>query len=283
MKKLAAGYFLSAFNALCLTPLVLILIYPTIVTYPASIVLRGLGWRSLKQLIGKTAVAYIGIWVFGGLTYLLALTSLVLSVSEMLPVAAFFWTVYSMLEAMLYVVSARRLAVTMFYGSLVSLVGVALFDLIVFTGLVREVQRNQALELVYFGAGALVASALNSAVASLRIKRREVVSASRYHTILPLSRYTSPPSQAFERTAVGPQPLLTVEVLRRGRGIVCASCRSVNPFNAYACTTCGMEFVKAVAGLKCPVCGAPFSLAKKIEARRYLCGQCASTLLVKGR
>ncbi|MEM2237187.1 MAG: hypothetical protein QXR26_01600 [Candidatus Caldarchaeum sp.] len=282
MKKLAAGYFLSAFNSLSLSPLGLILIYPALFTYPVSIVLRGFGWRGVRHRLGGIGVAYVGIWSLGAVTYGFVLVSLAGEVSELLSAAAVCWSLYSVLEAVLYIKAARNLDVSLFYISPVSLVGVASFDFILFGGRMDGLRQGQTPQELYLGVAALFFSALASAIASLQVKQYGHLPTIPRPAQLPPSRQEASTQPAFQRKAVYGKPLLTVEVVRRSSGVVCRSCRAVNPADAYECWSCGMRFAKAETGLRCPVCRAPFSLARRVEARRYLCGQCASTLYLRG-
>ncbi|MCS7158804.1 MAG: hypothetical protein N0A16_13920, partial [Blastocatellia bacterium] len=67
----------------------------------------------------------------GGVTYVFILASLIVEFEWGLPLAAASWTVYSISEAGIYVSAARATGARLFYGSPVSLVGVAVVDIIV--------------------------------------------------------------------------------------------------------------------------------------------------------
>ncbi|MCS7145109.1 MAG: hypothetical protein NZ938_00230, partial [Aigarchaeota archaeon] len=62
MKSLSIGYFLSVVNALIFI-FPTLLFYPVLATYPASIALRGIGWRFLRHRLGTLAQLYPAIWV----------------------------------------------------------------------------------------------------------------------------------------------------------------------------------------------------------------------------
>ncbi|MDW8083604.1 MAG: hypothetical protein RMI49_00170 [Candidatus Caldarchaeum sp.] len=283
LKKLAIGYFLSAFNNLCLTPLVMFLIYPALITYPTSIILRGLGWRSLKDQVRGAQLSSTTLWVLGGITYAFIILSMAAELENGLLIAAFSWTVYSLVEAAAYVSAARSLGSRLFYVSPISLVGVAVVDLIALNTRgnlnVADVS-GMVGNMLYLGVGALILSALFSAVASFTLQPRPLI---KTQTTIP----SLPPTTRAEqmrpesRTAVHPKPRLVLEVLRRNDFITCRRCKTLNPVEADECSSCGYLFAKQSAGLVCPVCHAPFSMAKMVAQRRFLCGQCASTLMVK--
>ncbi|MDW8062565.1 MAG: zinc ribbon domain-containing protein [Candidatus Caldarchaeum sp.] len=284
MKKLAFGYFLSAFNSLCLTPLVIYLIYPALVTYPMSIFLRGYGWRSVKDQLSVAKALSPLIIALGGVTYVFILASLIVEFEWGLPLAAASWTVYSISEAGIYVSAARATGARLFYGSPVSLVGVAVVDIIVLnirnTPLFTEVGETFG-NFLYVGVGALVLSALLSAVASLKLKPRTALTVEKRYPALP-SRSTSTEGPIHhEYPTPRPLPRIQVEVLRQSTSVVCKNCRTINPVDAAECFSCGRPFAKASTGLKCPVCQAPFTMAKLLAPNRFLCGQCASTLDLK--
>lgn len=289
MKKLAAGYFLSAFNALTLSPLALIILYPALVTYPVSIVLRGLGWRSLKGRVGMVGGLYLLLLLLGLSTFGLILTAFLtegianpqLGGRNALLLALALWNIYSVAEALIYFRAARDLGKRLFYASPVSLVGVANIDLIAINFLGQGIPQTNVQDIYFYvGVGALVISALASAVASLTIPSFTEQQYRKSYPALPSTARMSPPPTKT-RQAAQAHSQLVVEVIRRGDGVICKTCHTLNPVKASSCSKCGQPFIKAESGLRCPVCGAPFSATRKLVENRYLCSQCTSTLSLK--
>ncbi|MEM3096736.1 MAG: zinc ribbon domain-containing protein [Nitrososphaerota archaeon] len=289
VKRLAIGYFLSAFNALVFIPLfTLYVLYPSLVTYPISIVLRGLGWLGLRQRLGFLGYSYIALWTLGIITFI----SLILSLSETFKPAIFIavaaWTFYSIFEAMLYIVAARNLGTMVFYISPVSLVGVASTTILVLTlspvgalphGGVSGVWGS----LLYVAGISLFISATSSATASLRISSPHPLqppSPSR-SSLLQTTHLRTP---AQEKPIAGRPmqgPLIQIQVLSLGNALICSGCGTASPLTALTCISCGISFKKAETGLRCPVCKAPFSMASRIGERNFVCGQCFSDLIIQ--
>ncbi|MFN3804474.1 MAG: hypothetical protein ACK4SY_05420 [Pyrobaculum sp.] len=141
MKVLAVGYFLSAFNALALTPLGLYLFFPALVTYPVSIVLRGLGWRRLRERLGSLGSLYMALWTLGPVTYISILLSFFGEVRPLIYLATATWAFYSILEATLYVTAAKNFT-KVFLLSPISLVGVALVTISVVNATLPPVSKD---------------------------------------------------------------------------------------------------------------------------------------------
>lgn len=275
MKKLAIGYILSAFNCLSLTPLAIYLLFPAMVTYPVSIVLRALGWRDVRRGTGVGSASYLVIFLLGVVTFLLVLLTFTEALPrEALQIAALSWTFYSVAELYLYNSAARNLGARTFHLASVNIIGVASIDYVAFTVLPASVQSfpEEVGGFLYIGAGLLIVSALAAAVASTNIN---ITRSTTLQTIpkLPPAANTSP----IQRQA---QPLLKLEPLREGSQKTCPKCRAANPLKARTCSGCGAALAVEI-GLKCPVCDAPFAYAKKLRMDRYICGICGSTLVVK--
>ncbi|MEM0349127.1 MAG: zinc ribbon domain-containing protein [Candidatus Caldarchaeum sp.] len=275
MKKLAIGYVLSAFNCLSLTPLAIYLLFPTMLTYPFSIVLRGLGWREVRRRTGIGSASFVVIFLLGFATFLVVLLTFIETMPrEALQIAALTWTLYSVAELYLYNSAARNLGVKTFHAASVNILGVASIDYVAFTVLPGSLQSfpEEIGGFLYLGAGVLIVSALAAAIASGKI------SATHYRTLETFPQLPPPvKTSSIQRPA---QPLIKLEPLREGSQKTCPKCRTANPLTAKICSECG-AVLAGETGLRCPVCDAPFSYAKKLRKDRYLCGLCGSTLLIK--
>ncbi|MEM4573703.1 MAG: zinc ribbon domain-containing protein [Candidatus Caldarchaeum sp.] len=277
MKTLTAGYLLSAFHALNFTPAVFVTFYPSLVTFPASIILRGVGWRRLKPRISdKASVSYV-IWAFGLLTYIFLLLELTEVIEGALMIAAISWTIYSLAEAFLYLSAASIFNILVFRISPISLAAVAVIDFLVLT---RQVAINMPssadpiVQLIYVAAALLFVSAVSAGYASSKITPIERSLTPRKHAYLPPGSPTVETRKTTSREVAKPQ----LKVIRSNSYKICPSCRHRNPVETDFCTTCGAYFEVNYSGLACPICSAPLSMAKSLANRRYLCGVCASTI-----
>lgn len=277
MKTLSAGYFLSAFHALNFTPAVFVTIYPSLITFPVSIVLRGLGWTRLKSRMGGTASASYLVWILGLLTYVFLLAEFSETFGGALKIAAATWTIYSALEAFLYLSAAKTFEVTIFRIAPISLAAVAIIDFLIFTNMVSIRMAETAdpiVQLIFAAAGFMFVSAVSAGVAAAKIKPLEVTVSSKKQVYLPPGPVARQPIASVKVTAVRP----SVKVIRPSKTILCPSCRYKNPVENEVCVVCGAAFPKAYSGLACPVCQGPLTMAKPLSNRRYLCGVCASTI-----
>lgn len=227
MKKLAIGYLLSAFNCLSLTPLAIYLLFPAMVTYPVSIVLRALGWRDVRRGTGVGSASYLVIFLLGVVTFLLVLLTFTEALPrEALQIAALSWTFYSVAELYLYNSAARNLGARTFHLASVNIIGVASIDYVAFTVLPASVQSfpEEVGGFLYIGAGLLIVSALAAAVASTNIN---ITRSTTLQTIpkLPPAANTSP----IQRQA---QPLLKLEPLREGSQKNLPKMQSSQPFES---------------------------------------------------
>jgi hypothetical protein len=301
MRILSSGYFLSAFNALVfIFPTVIF--YPVLATYPASIVLRGWGWRSLRSRLGPLGVLYPAIWGLGALTYLALILSFLEIFREGIWVALAAWVVYSILEASLYLRAAGKLRIRLLYASPVSLAGVSAIvaSIVMIWGSSKfpsEIRYGDLTPLFFGGAACLVASALITAVAALQIRAEKPTGERELESLLvTLPRYSSAaatqspqPTQPTARpkgaltAGTSRTALIGLEVVSRSDTLVCLKCGASAPIGAVNCPECGERFRKAASGLRCPVCEAPFSIAKPISAGHYVCGQCFSDIRVVRR
>ncbi len=296
MRSLSLGYFLSAVNALVFF-FPTILFFPALVTYPASIVLRGWGWRSLRSRLGPVGLLYTAIWCLGVLTYLALTLSFLEMFRDGIWVALAAWAVYSILEASLYLRAAGKLRIRLLYASPINLAGVGTLGALIVMmwsqfRFPSEVRYGDLTPLFFGGAACLVASALITAVAALQIRAEKPTGERELESLLvtlprstppqPPTRPTTRPKEALtartSRTA-----LIGLEVVSRGDMLVCPKCGASAPIGAESCPECGERFKKAASGLRCPVCEAPFSVAKPISAGHYVCGQCFSDIRVVSR
>ncbi|MEM0382505.1 MAG: zinc ribbon domain-containing protein [Nitrososphaerota archaeon] len=303
MKSLSIGYFLSVVNALIFA-FPTVMFYPALITYPPSIILRGIGWRKVSKRPGTLGRLYPAIWGLGAVTYASLFLSYFGVFEYGLWTALAAWTMYSALEAAIYLSAARRLRIRLFYASPISLIGVAIIVALVimssevfqFTGVVRYGE----LAYLFLGSSAcLAASAIVTALASLKIGAEKPVGGEELESLLVSrpqptaatiqTRQSVPRPTATKTTKVAAPPISTtrtarariqLEVISRSDMIVCLSCGASATLGAERCPECGGQFKKVDSGLRCPVCGAPFSLAKAISRSHYVCGQCFSDLRV---
>lgn len=306
MRLLSAGYLLSIINALLFAfPTVLYL--PALGAYPVSIILRGWGWRSLRKRLGGLGQLYLAIWALGATTYALILLA-IFDIIELrrygLWIAMATWATYSAIEAALYLRTASRLKLRPLYFSPISLVGVSIivlaFVLLSAQGttiqLTGEFRYGQMTPLIFAASASLTASALLTALTTLRIGaiapsgEREleallVTTPQRATPRRPPQPSTTPQTrEEQERKTTQPasisRPLIRIEVISRGETLVCLNCGESAPIGSDKCTSCGEQFKKSSTALRCPVCKAPFSLAKAVSKQHYVCGQCFSDLRV---
>ena len=301
MRSLSIGYFLSAINALVFF-FPTVMLYPALATYPASIVLRGWGWRSLKGRLGPVGLLYTAIWGLGASTYAAIILSFLDIFRDGIWAALAAWTVYSILEASLYLRAAGRLRVRLLYASPISLAGVAtLAALMVMTWsqfrFPGEMRYGDLTPLFFGGAACLVASAVITGVVALQIRAEKptgereleslLVTLPQYRSTTPLQRPQPTPSitkvrEATISTRTAQTALVHLEVMSRSDVQVCLKCGASAAIGAESCPECGEKFKKATSGLRCPVCKAPFSIAKSISAGHYVCGQCFSDIRAIG-
>jgi hypothetical protein len=76
-------------------------------------------------------------------------------------------------------------------------------------------------------------------------------------------------------------PLLRIKIISRGDQMICRSCGESSPLEADRCRSCGTPFKKTFSGLRCPVCGAPYSSLKMLSRGHYVCSQCFSDLKIE--
>lgn len=302
MRSLSAGYFLSTVNALVFA-FPTLLFYPALATYPISIILRGLGWRFLRRRLGRIGLLYLAIWMLGALTYASLILSFlgVFGMGVWAALAA--WVAYSVMEAALYLGAASRLKIRLLFASPVSLAGVGILvsalamntDFLQLTG---EIRYGETTLLILGGSMCLAASALITAIAALRIGAESPEGERELETLLiARPRYSSstsarrsetgetlrlrqPRREAAMTVTQAPAALIRLEVLSRGDSQICLKCGSSTSIGMEKCSNCGEPFRKASAGLRCPVCKAPFSIARAVAKNHYVCGQCFSDLRV---
>ncbi|MEM0482491.1 MAG: zinc ribbon domain-containing protein, partial [Nitrososphaerota archaeon] len=213
------------------------------------------------------------------------------------------WVVYSILEAFLYLRTAGRLKIRLLYASPISLVGVGaigalivmIWDQFKFPG---EIKYGDLTLLFFGGAACLVASALITGVAALQVGgekptgERELesllVTLPQYSSTTPPNRPqpthpTARPREASITIRATRTALIHLEVISRSDVLVCLKCGASAAIGADSCPECGERFKKAASGLRCPVCKAPFSIAKPLSAGHYVCGQCFSDIRAKSR
>ncbi|MCS6768965.1 MAG: hydrogenase maturation nickel metallochaperone HypA [Candidatus Caldarchaeum sp.] len=279
MRTLTVGYVLSAINSFVFT-LPTVMIYPALVLYPVSIVLRGLGWWRLRQRIGLVGVLSLVVWSLGLTCFGFVLAQFLDVFDQALSFALYLWAAYSVVEAVIYVAAGRSLGARLFYLSPVSLVGVASLTMtVVFLGSGVRALENAVGPTLYITTLTLFISAAASAAASARISTYPVSTPARF---LPPSRLSD----------VGPVSIkashstleATVETVRPGASLRCPVCKSAEPLRAAKCSACGYVFEKSARGLRCPTCSAPFSKAVKLPTQGlYICGLCSTVMKIPVR
>ena len=308
------GYLLSAFIAivLALTPsffFLASLLSIVLFAHPVSIVLRFLGWRRVGKLIEHR---YIGIqpypFIAIGLAYFgLLISGFSGSILDGSPyIVASLWAAYSLLEAGGYVTLARS-GIKPFYVSLLNIPAVGLIlaslSFLDLGALISDGAPAETLVLGMLTAGLaiLAASALSSSYALLRwgaisprLERRpayaELETMAPTREQAPVEAYVAtraPPRPARVRQERPPAPRNTavqrrrgiaIQVLSRGEAMSCRRCGSFSPIGSHHCSTCGSSLYEDAPGLKCPVCGAPLSIATKLSPEHRVCGVCFSDL-----
>ncbi|MCS7146548.1 MAG: zinc ribbon domain-containing protein, partial [Aigarchaeota archaeon] len=291
-----------------------LLFYPVLATYPASIALRGIGWRFLRHRLGTLAQLYPAIWVLGAITY----ASIILAFSgyfdQGVYAALASWTAYSVIEGALYLRAASRFRIRLLFASPVSLVGIGTLGAVLlisqnitwFTG---DIRYGEYTILYFAGSACLVTSALITAIATLKIGAEKPTGEKELESLLITQPRASPVTLLEKRETTRPQPppakqqergptarstpppltnitqtsLIRIEVISRGDALICGKCGATAPIGAEKCPTCGEPFTRASGGLRCPVCGAPFSTAKQLSRDHYVCGQCFSDLRIVAR
>lgn len=302
MRSLSLGYFLSAITALVFF-FPTVMFYPALVTYPVSIVLRGWGWRSLRRRLSPIGQLYAAIWGLGASTYAAIILSFLEVFREGIWAALAAWIIYSILEASLYLRAASRLRIRLLYASPISLAGVGTLGALIvmmwskfsFPG---EIRFGEFTPLFFGGAACLVASAVITGVAALQIRAEKPTGERELESLtVTIPQYTSttlqqrpqptPPKirvrEASTPTKATQTALIHLEVISRSNVQICLKCGASAPVGVESCPECGEKFKKAASGLRCPVCNAPFSLAKSISAGHYVCGQCFSDIRATGR
>jgi len=87
-----------------------------------------------------------------------------------------------------------------------------------------------------------------------------------------------PSSTASQTTQ---SPMIVVEVISKSSEAFCTNCGSAVPIGSNSCPSCGYRLYEPRPGLKCPVCGAPLSYAKKLTSDHRVCGICFSDLRLR--
>lgn len=304
------GYLLSAATAVILSlvsspPFLAPLLFVPLLIHPASIVLRFLGWRRIGGLIERRYVRILPLPLLAiGLAYFAILASGAIGATVLIPHygAASIWAAYSLLEGGGYL-SLARSGVRPLYVATLNIPGVTL----ILTALLYidpaftpggNVEMGLfSLNLLRAGLAYLAASAL---AVSYTLLRREAMLGLReprptyaeLEAIVPTR--ASPQRAPAEVTAAPPrrarQPSpqrgvgvpaggrIVVHVISRGEAMSCRRCGSFSPLGSSRCTVCGALFYQEKPGLKCPVCGAPLSLATKLSPTHRVCGICFSDL-----
>ncbi|MEN3048084.1 MAG: zinc ribbon domain-containing protein [Candidatus Caldarchaeales archaeon] len=302
MRLIAAGYFLCALNAM---PFVLFPLYPVaLVSYPVSIGLRSVGWRRLGRSIGGGGFMFPALAALGALTYVSVVAGSSGDGEQTLPLAAIPWTVYSVMDAYWYVRLGSSYRVRTFYLALVSLYSVAYLDYVAFSGLLRiqalQAPSDATVAFVVAAGVAMMVSGVSAGVSFLRLgtaaRGRALFTEPRLRARAPLrptegaappvSPATAPVPAAPQRPSAPsvPSPAggrVKVEAVSASRSMVCSGCGAESPLDAVSCPSCGRQFRKVAYGLRCPVCSAPLSIARKVGEGHLVCAQCFSDLSVR--
>lgn len=302
MRLIAAGYFLCALNAL---PFVLFYLYPVaLVSYPVSIGLRSVGWRRLGRSIGMGGFMFPVLAALGGLTYVLVVVGLPGEERGSLPLAAIPWTVYSVMDAYWYVRLGSSYRVRTFYLALASLYSVAYLDYVAFSALLRlqalQAPSDATVALLIAAGVAMMVSGVSAGLSFLRLgtalRGGALFTERRLWTrapFRPTEGVSTPASPSTTQAPAAPQrpvrpPVsppaggrVKVEVLSASGSMICSGCGAESPLNAVSCPYCGRQFRKVAYGLRCPVCSAPLSIARKVSEGHLVCQQCFSDLSVR--
>ncbi|MEM1942688.1 MAG: hypothetical protein QXO30_06845 [Candidatus Caldarchaeum sp.] len=277
MKTLTAGYALSAVNSFVFTAPT-VMVYPALVLYPVSIILRGLGWWRLRRRVGSVGGLGVVVWALGLTCFGFVVAGFLEVFGQALFIALAVWVVYSVVEAVVYVAAARILNTRLLYFSPVSLVGVASLSLTVMSlGQGPDLLSTIIAPTLYITTAALFTSAALSAAALARVST-EVES--------PQPRPL--PSSWSATTYTTPQTPRAVEValqtVRAGTALRCPRCKSTAPLTASRCSSCGYAFERSSRGLRCPTCSAPFSKAMKLPTQGFfICTYCSTVMKVPVR
>ncbi|MEM0445018.1 MAG: zinc ribbon domain-containing protein [Nitrososphaerota archaeon] len=303
MRLLSLGYFLSVINALIFS-LPTILYLPALAAYPASIILRGWGWRSLGKRLGALGNLYPAIWILGGATYAAILSQSYGLIEYGLLIALATWASYSAIEAALYLRTASKLKLRPLYFSPISLVGVSTITFVFLMSsrtiqFMEQVRYGELTYLVFASSATLAASALLTALTTLRIGAETPTGEREVEALLVSTPQRTTPRRTINenitlhikrekppktaRVATVSGPLIRIEVISRSNTVVCSKCGAGAPIGTDKCLECGEPFKKAATALRCPVCKAPFSMARAVSQRHYVCGQCFSDLRVLQR
>ncbi|MEM2973146.1 MAG: hypothetical protein QXS50_03225 [Candidatus Caldarchaeum sp.] len=274
MKTLTVGYALSAVNSFVFTAPT-VMIYPALVLYPVSIILRGLGWWRLRRRVGVVGGLGVVVWALGLTCFGFVVAGFLEVFEQALFVALAVWVVYSVVEAVIYVAAARILNTRLLYVSPMSLVGVASLSLTATSlGQGSDLLSTIIAPTLYITTAALFASATASAAALARVSDQAASPRTR-----PL------PSSWGSTTYTTPQTPRTAEValqtVRAGTALRCPRCKATAPLMASRCISCGYAFEKSSRGLRCPTCSAPFSKAMKLPTQGFfICTYCSTVMRV---
>jgi len=285
-----------------------LLLYPALAAYPISIALRGLGWSAVRPRIGPAGRLFPAIWGLGAATYAAVILYMLEVFREGLWIAMAAWPAYSAVEAVLYLSAAMRLRARLLFVSPIGLGGVGAVEAVGLIAMASgpSVSLSSAGSysiLLPVGSALLASSALAAALGFYYVGSERGRGGRVVEELLAAEPQRRPtPSQPMAsrghtlRLAVRPGPaavpapgampastrLLQIEAVSRSESLVCQSCGSTAPLEAESCRSCGARFVRSGAGLRCPVCSAPFTLARQVARGHYVCGQCFSDLRVAG-
>ncbi len=133
-------------------------VFIAIFTFIISIILRGIGWISLSKDVDKgffivtgTATVVLGFIFFISLLNLEAIKNMGIPEGIALLLVFSNWVIYSLIEWIAYL-SIARSGKSIFYGSLISIVGIALLLITLLSGITVEygLEAILALSLAYY-------------------------------------------------------------------------------------------------------------------------------------
>ncbi|MDW8042376.1 MAG: zinc ribbon domain-containing protein [Nitrososphaerota archaeon] len=286
MRVLALGYFFCVLNAL---PFVFFTLFPVaLVSYPVSVVLRSIGWRRVSRSLGRGGLTSPLYALLGALTFALVMVELAELAERTLALAAIPWTVYSVLDAYWYLRLGRAYGITSFYPALVGVAGVVYVDFVLLQSALFDSPLSQTFPEALVGSLILtglllMVSGVSAGVSFLSLGRalRRGEAWFRGYRRTPhvhVSSGTGGPSQRSPPPPTGGR--VRVIALSASRSLICPGCGSESSLESVRCTSCGTRFNKVSYGLRCPVCSAPLSLAKRMAEGRFVCQQCYSDLSV---
>ncbi|MCS7094748.1 MAG: zinc ribbon domain-containing protein [Thaumarchaeota archaeon] len=286
MWAIALGYFLCVLNAL---PFVVFTLFPVaLVSYPISIALRAFGWRRIGRSLGRSGIMFPLYASLGTLTFVLVVAELTQLAERTLALAAIPWTVYSVLDAYWYFKLGTNYGIRSFYAALVGMGGVVYVDFVLLQAALVDPPPYQASPEAFVGSLVLtglllMVSGVAAGVSFLGVGHvmrgsEALIKGPRVVPRVPVSSSTASSSQVPPAPFVGGK--VKVLALSTGTSLICSKCGSESAIESLSCTSCGHRFNKVSYGLRCPVCSAPLSSAKRISVERFVCQQCFSDLSV---